>query len=96
MEPSENNSKDCDLRTLIQELIDKNISLDQAASILWELKNYRDAKIAVQYANVHGSDADTFCFLGQQAERHRLQMEHYLVVAGISQPLIEKLVRNGK
>ena len=86
----------CELKMLLQELIDKDVSLDAAANILWQWKRWKEAKEDERYAAIRDADADTRCNLSQTAERNRLQLEHYLVVGRISQDLINNLIRPDK
>lgn len=83
--------KQPEIKDLLQELIDKDINLDQSAKILWQLRTYTEAQENEHYARLR--DIDTVCSLENITERHRLQLEHYLVVAGISKSIIERLTK---
>ena len=88
--------KQPDIKDLLQELIDKDVSLDAAANILWQWKRWQEAKEDERYAAIRDTDADTRGNLSQIAERNRLQLEHYLVVANISDELAASIVRPNK
>ena len=82
-----------DIKPILQELIDKEVSLDAAANILWQWKRWKEAKENERYAAIRDADADTRYNLSQTTERNRLQLEHYLIVGRISQDLITRLIR---
>ena len=84
--------KQPEFKDLLQELIDKEISLDQAAKILWQLRTYTEAQQNERHAAVRSADPDTQRDISHFTEMHRLQLEHYLVINGISRPIIERLV----
>ena len=81
------------LKELLQELIDKDVSLEKSANILWEWKAWEVAKENERYKKSRHAEADELEFFHQLTERHRLQLEHYLVEANISQEMINKLIR---
>lgn len=85
--------KQPEFKDLLQELIDKEISLDQSAKILWQLRMYTEAQQNERYAEVRNADVDTRGNLGHTTELHRLQLEHYLVINGISRQIIDRLVK---
>ena len=84
--------KNPEIKDLLQELIDKEISLDQSAKILWQLRTYTEAQENEHYAVLRNIDTDERCNLAKTTERHRQQLEHYLVINGISRPIINRLV----
>ena len=77
----------------MQELIDKEISLDQSAKILWQLRTYTEAQQNERHAAVRSADPDTQRDISHFTEMHRLQLEHYLVINGISRQIIERLTK---
>lgn len=77
----------------MQELIDKEISLDQSAKILWQLRTYTEAQQNERHAAVRSADTDTQRDISHFTEMHRLQLEHYLVINGISRQIIERLTK---
>ena len=83
-------------KALLQELIDKDVSLEAAANILWQWKRWEDAKAERDHANSRGANPDAVGYLHQASERNRLQLEHYLVVANISEELVTAIVRPAK
>ena len=74
------------LKDLLQQLIDKEVSLDQSAKILWQLRLYEESLRDEQYVSRNNVDVDgdTLGNLRMTTERHRLQLDHYLVTNGIS------------
>lgn len=84
------------LKELLQELIDKNVSLEKSANILWQWKIYEAAKEEERYGKVRDASPDAQEHLHRVAEAHRLQLEHYLVVANISDELVSAIVRPDK
>ena len=84
--------KQPEFKDLLQELIDKEISLDQSAKILWQLRTYTEAQQNERHAAVRSADPDTQRDISHFTEMHRLQLEHYLVINGISRQIIERLV----
>lgn len=74
------------LKDLLQQLIDKEVSLDQSAKILWQLRLYEESLRDEQYVSRNNVDVDgdTLGNLRMATERHRLQLDHYLVTNGIS------------
>lgn len=85
--------KQPEIKDLLQELIDKNICLDQSARILWQLRIYHEARENLRYAELRNADPDTLCNLTMTTEKHRLQLEHYLVINDISRTLINRLAK---
>ena len=82
-----------ELKKLLQELIEKDVSLEAAANILWQWKRLEEAKAERDHANSRGADPDAVGYLHQASERNRLQLEHYLVVANISDEMVAAIVR---
>ena len=82
-----------DLKTLLQELIDKEVSLEKAANILWQWKKWENAKADERYAYLCDADIATMSNLIQTSKRHRLQLEHYMVEANISDALVSAIAR---
>ena len=74
------------LKDLLQQLIDKEVNLDQSAKILWQLRLYEESLRDEQYMSRNNVDidGDTLGNLRMATERHRLQLDHYLVTNGIS------------
>ena len=85
--------KQPEFKDLLQELIDKEISLDQSAKILWQLRTYTEAQQNERHAAVRSADPDTQRDISHFTEMHRLQLEHYLVINGISRQIIERLTK---
>lgn len=85
--------KQPEFKDLLQELIDKEISLDQSAKILWQLRTYTEAQQNERHAAVRSADPDTQRDISHFTEMHRLQLEHYLIINGISRPIIERLTK---
>lgn len=83
-------------KALLQLMIEKDVSLPKAASILWQWKIWEEAKEEERYGIARGAGLDAQAHLHKVAEMHRLQLEHYMVVANIDQELIEQIVRPGK
>jgi len=80
-------------KALLQLMIEKDVSLPKAASILWQWKIWEEAKEEERYAITRGADRDAQAHLHKVAEMHRLQLEHYLVVANISDEMVAAIVR---
>lgn len=80
-------------KALLQLIIEKDVSLPKAASILWQWKIWEEAKEEERYGIARGADRDAQAHLHKVAEMHRLQLEHYMVVGGISQDFINRLIR---
>ena len=85
--------KQPEFKDLLQELIDKEISHDQSAKILWQLRTYTEAQQNERHAAVRSADPDTQRDISHFTEMHRLQLEHYLIINGISRPIIERLTK---
>lgn len=85
--------KQPEFKDLLQELIDKDINLDQSAKILWQLRMYTEAQQNERHAAVRSADPDTKRDISHFTEMHRLQLEHYLIINGISRPIIERLTK---
>ena len=85
--------KQPEFKDLLQELIDKEISLDQSAKILWQLRTYTEAQQNERHAAVRSADPETQRDISHFTEMHRLQLEHYLIINGISRPIIERLTK---
>lgn len=85
--------KQPEFKDLLQELIDKEISLDQSAKILWQLRTYTEAQQNERHAAVRSADPDTQRNISHTTEMHRLQLEHYLIINGISRQIIERLTK---
>ena len=85
--------KQPEFKDLLQELMDKEISLDQSAKILWQLRTYTEAQQNERHAAVRSADPDTQRDISHFTEMHRLQLEHYLIINGISRPIIERLTK---
>lgn len=83
-------------KKLLQELIDKDVSLPKAASILWQWKIWEEAKEEERDGIERDAGPDAQAHLHRVAESHRLQLEHYLIVGRISQDLINRLIRPDK
>lgn len=90
------NHKPKNYQALLQELIDKNVSLPKAASILWQWKIWEEAKEEERDGIERDAGPDAQAHLHRVAESHRLQLEHYLIVGRISQDLINRLIRPDK
>lgn len=86
----------CELKKLLQELIDKDVSLEKSANILWQWKVWEEAKDEERYGIARNAGQDAMAHLHKVAEMHRLQLEHYMVVGRISQDLINRLIRPDK
>ena len=56
-------------------------------------KRLEEAKAERDHANSRGADPDAVGYLHQASERNRLQLEHYLVVANISDEMVAAIVR---
>ena len=80
-------------KALLQLIIDKDVSLPKAASILWQWKIWEEAKEEERYGIARGADRDAQAHLHKVAEMHRLQLEHYLVVANIDDEMVAAIVR---
>lgn len=85
-----------DIKPILQELTDKDVSLPKAASILWQWKIWEEAKEEERYGIARGAGRDAQAHLHKVAEMHRLQLEHYLVVANISDEMVAAIVRPQK
>lgn len=83
-------------KALLQFMIEKDIALPKAASILWQWKIWEEAKEEERYGIARGANRDAQAHLHKVAEMQRLQLEHYMVVANIDQELIEQIVRPNK
>ena len=81
------------IKPLLQELIDSDVSLEKSANILWQWKKWEEAKEEERDAYHRDADLDTMSNLIQTSKRNRLQLEHYLVEANISDALIGAIVR---
>ena len=81
------------LKCLLQELIDKDVNLDQSAKILWQWKKWENAKADERYAYHCDAAIATMSNLIQTSKRHRLQLEHYMVEANISDALVSAIAR---
>ena len=86
----------CELKKLLQELIDGEVSLEKSANILWQWKKWEEAKEEERNAYHRDADIDTMSNLIQTSKRNRLQLEHYMVEANISDALIGAIVRPQK
>ena len=86
----------CELKKLLQELIDGEVSLEKSANILWQWKKWKEAKEEERDAYHRDADIDTMSNLIQTSKRNRLQLEHYMVEANISDALIGAIVRPQK
>lgn len=80
----------CELKDLLQELISKNVCLDTAATILWQLKIYEQAKEEERYAKARNAGADAVAYLNRVSDWQRLQLKQYMEDADISQKLIKE------
>ena len=80
-------------KALLQLMIEKDIALSKSASILWQWKIWEDAKEEERYGIARGADRDAQAHLHKVAEMHRLQLEHYLVVANIDDEMVAAIVR---
>lgn len=87
------NHKPKNYQALLQELIDKDVSLPKAASILWQWKIWEEAKEEERDGIERDAGPDAQAHLHRVAESHRLQLEHYLVVANISDEMVAAIVR---
>ena len=85
--------KQPEIKDLLQELIDKDVNLDQSAKILWQMRAYMESCDNIEYAISHGKDSDVIYDLKHSANQARLQLEHYMVEANISDALIGAIVR---
>ena len=83
----------CELKKLLQELIDGEVSLEKSANILWQWKKWKEAKEEERDAYHRDADIDTMSNFIQTSKRNRLQLEHYMVEANISDALIGAIVR---
>ena len=83
----------CELKKLLQELIDGEVSLEKSANILWQWKKWEEAKEVERDAYHRDADIDTMSNFIQTSKRNRLQLEHYMVEANISDALIGAIVR---
>lgn len=83
-------------KALLQELIEKDVSLPKAANILWQWKIWEEAKEEERYGIARGANRDAQAHLHKVAEMHRLQLEHYMVVANISDEMVAAIVRPHK
>ena len=85
-----------EIKPLLQELIDGDVSLEKSANILWQWKKWEEAKEEERYAYHRDADIDTMSNLIQTSKRNRLQLEHYMVEANISDALIDAIIRPQK
>ena len=83
----------CELKKLLQELIDCEVSLEKSANILWQWKKWEEAKEEERDAYHRDVDIDTMSNLIQTSKRNRLQLEHYMVEANISDSIINSIIR---
>lgn len=74
---------------LLREIQEKHIGLDLAAKILWQLRIYIEYKTDEKYCSCKDSTELIDC--RTKTEHARLQLEHYLVVAGIESISIDRL-----
>lgn len=81
-------------KALLQLMIDKDIALPKAASILWQWKIWEEAKEEERYDIARGAGLDAQAHLHKVAEMHRLQLEHYMVVANIDDDMVAAIVRH--
>ena len=79
------------LKSLLQELIDKEISLDQSAKILWQLRYYLELKRDCVPGEGTDHDHERLADRQQLLERQRLQLDHYLVDNNIQSINIKEL-----
>ena len=84
------------IKPLLQELIDGEVSLEKSANILWQWKKWEEAKEEERDAYHRDADIDTMSNLIQTSKRNRLQLEHYMVEANISDALIGAIIRPKK
>ena len=84
------------LKDILQELIDKDVSLEKCANILWQWKIYEAAKEEERDGIERDAGPDAQAHLHRVSESHRLQLEHYLVVANISDEMVAAIVRPHK
>ena len=77
-------------------MIDGEVSLEKSANILWQWKKWEAAKEEERDAYHRDADIDTISNLIQTSKRNRLQLEHYLVEANISDALIGAIIRYRK
>ena len=83
----------CELKKLLQELIDGEVSLEKSANILWQWKIYEAAKEEERDGIARDACPDAQDYLHRVSESHRLQLEHYMVEANISDALIGAIIR---
>ena len=79
------------LKSLLQELIDKEISIDQSAKILWQLRYYIELKRDYALDEGMGLEQEYLADRQQLLERTRLQLDHYFVVNDIRSIKIKEL-----
>ena len=68
------NHKPKNYQALLQELIDKDVSLPKAASILWQWKIWEEAKEEERDGIERDAGPDAQAHLHRVAESHRLQL----------------------
>ena len=81
------------LKDILQELIDKDVSLEKCANILWQWKIYEAAKEEERDGIERDAGPDAQAHLHRVSESHRLQLQHYMVEADLNQQLINGLTR---
>ena len=78
---------------VLLDIMKNDVGLAKAADILWQWKIWENAKAEERYGVARGADRDAQAHLHKVAETHRLQLEHYMVVANIEQDVINMIVR---
>lgn len=82
------------LKDILQELIDKDVGLEKCANILWQWKIYEAAKAEERDGIKRDACPDAQAHLHRVSEAHRLQLQHYMVVADLNQQLINGLTKS--
>ena len=88
--------KQPEIKPLLQELIDVEVSLEKSANILWQWKKWEEAKEEERNAYHRDADIETMSNIIQTSKRNRLQLEHYMVEANISDEMVAAIVRPHK
>jgi len=70
------------LEGLMREMIEKHIGLDLSAKILWQLRSYEECIELERYAAAREL-SEELTASKTRTEHARLQLNHYLTVAGI-------------
>ena len=79
------------LESLLRELLEKHVSLDNAAKILWQARLYIEYRDDETYCTEREEYHDNNELCHTRTERARLQLEHYFVVNNIQSIKIEDI-----